>query len=84
MDQNFIDYLNGRGVSFNSYSAGNKQYGTDGAPNTGPVIDKTGYMERDRKAKLRRDAMLRRMQMMNKGKYMSSPALRPLPDNQGT
>jgi hypothetical protein len=54
------------------YTAGNKVYGGGRPmPNIGPV-NKAGYRERDRKAKARRDAMLRRMRAMQSGNPMAA------------
>lgn len=77
----FTDYLQGRGQRFNRYSAGKKRYGPEGrdAPNVGPVEDKTGYAQRDNRARLLRNAALRKMKAYNSGNYASSDALRPLP-----
>jgi hypothetical protein len=73
------DYLEGRGQSFTPYAAGNKVYGGGrSAPNVGPS-DKKGYRERDNKARLRRNAMLKRLQAMQSGKFGSANALRPIP-----
>jgi hypothetical protein len=41
----------------------------------GPV-DKTGYAERDRKRKVRRNALLARLKAKQKGAYASSNALK--------
>jgi hypothetical protein len=62
---------------FNPYAAGNKVYGA-GRPNPtqGPV-DKMGYRVRDRMAKARRDALLRRMRAMQRGNMMSPDVRRP-------
>lgn len=63
----------GKPDSYNSYSAGAKVYGLGGrhAPTVGPV-DKTGYKNRDAEVKLKRNAMLRRLQAGNSKNYMSS------------
>ena len=62
---------------FNQYAAGKKVYGFGNpAPNTGPVADRFGYRERDRNARLRRNALLRRMQQLQKGNYTSPEVLR--------
>jgi len=74
----FFDYLQGRGQSFNSFAAGNKNYGSGrSAPNVGPVRDMSGYRERDNKAKGMRAALLRRMQAQQKGNFASSAAQTP-------
>jgi hypothetical protein len=75
-DQNFMAYLQGRGQSFNAYGAGAKQY-PGGAPNTGPTDKPEAYDERDRLAKLRRNALLRRIQQGQAGNYMNKDYLRP-------
>ena len=69
----FTDYLQGR-ASIQKYGAGGKIYGPNGAtaPNIGPS-DPAGYMERDMKAKQLRNAMLKRMKLMQAGK-MAAPA----------
>lgn len=73
----FLSYVMGRGTSFNKYAAGSRRYGGGrDAPNIGPS-DKTGYRERDAKAKLRRNAMLKRMKAANKGNLMSADYLDP-------
>lgn len=77
-DENFLDYLKGRGQGFNKFGAGNKQYGTAGAPNTGPVGDKSGYQQRDSEAKSMRNALLRRMKARQNKNYMSSDNLSPM------
>lgn len=75
MDPNWLKYLQGAGQSFNPYSAGNKQYGTQGSPNLGPTDQPEGYAERDNAARLRRDALLRRMKANQGGRFMSAPSL---------
>jgi len=58
------------------YAVGNKIYGGGRSfPTSGPV-DKMGYRERDAKASARRDAVLRRLQAKQSGKYASADALR--------
>lgn len=58
---------------FNPYAAGHKIYGAGrSAPNIGPV-DKLGYKERDR---VKRTAMLRRMQKQQSGQYLSANYMR--------
>lgn len=80
-DEDFLDYLTGRGQSFNRYSAGNRRYGPTArrAPNIGPTGDVAGYVERDNRARLMRNAALRKLQAFNKNSYASSDAMRPLP-----
>lgn len=61
---------------FNPYAAGAKVYGGGRSnPTSGPV-DKLGYKERDLATKARRNALLRRMKAMQKGKYMTPDYLR--------
>lgn len=70
-------------MSASSYAAGSKVYrGVSSAPNIGPVTNKEGYSERDltyrtRKAntKRRNNALLKRIQAQQKGRYMSSDSL---------
>ena len=73
MDQNWLRYLQGNQQSFNSYSAGTKQYGTQGSPNLGPASGtaQQGYDERDLEARTRRNAMLRRMKSNQSGQFMN-------------
>lgn len=60
-----------QGQQYLPYAAGNKIYGGGrDAPNIGPV-DPMGHTERDLKYQARRDAMLRRLQAMKSGNYMS-------------
>jgi len=62
-------------MGFNKYAAGNKVYGGGRPmPTVGPV-DPAGYKERDA-LKVRRTAMLRRMQAQQSGNYMSPNNLR--------
>lgn len=61
---------------YNPYAAGNKVYGGGRSfPTMGPV-DKLGYRERDLQVKSRRNALLRRLQAMQGGRYMSADYLR--------
>jgi len=77
----FEDYLVGRKQAFNRYAAGNKRYGPEGrsAPNIGPVGDKSGYTMRDNRARLLRNAALRKLKANNTKNYASADSLRPLP-----
>lgn len=60
------------GYEFNPYAAGAKIYGNmTQSPTSGPV-DKSGYAERDRKLKARRNAILAKIQAGNTGAYASS------------
>lgn len=68
--------------SFNPYAAGKKQYSSIfGAPNVGPVSDKSGYIDRDLAAKSKRNALLRRLRAGIKGNFMSSEFLTPTQRN---
>lgn len=65
-------------MSSSSYAVGSKTYrGVSSAPNIGPVTDKQGYAERDRKYKTRQrnTALLRRIQAKQKKRYISSDYL---------
>ena len=75
----FLAYLQGRGANFQPYGAGDKRYGASGrsAPNIGPVADKQGYRERDLQTRAMRNAMLKRMQAGQRGRFMSSDYLNP-------
>lgn len=75
VNENFLDYLMGRGIAFNPYGAGKKKYGSRGAPNIGPV-DKSGYRERDARAQAHRNALLRRLKAGQRGQYMNPDYLR--------
>lgn len=77
MNDDFMAYLQGRRQQVNPYSAGAPVYGGGrSAPNVG-ASDKRGYRERDNKAKGMREALLRRLQAKQKGKFASSAALTP-------
>jgi hypothetical protein len=61
---------------FNAFAAGAKVYGGGRYnPTMGPV-DKTGYAERDRKQKVRRNALQAKLKATSKGAYASSDAMR--------
>jgi hypothetical protein len=61
---------------FNSFAAGAKVYGGGRYnPTMGPV-DKAGYAERDRKLKVRRNALQAKLKATGKGAYASSDAMR--------
>lgn len=61
---------------FNPYAAGAKIYGQVGSsPTMGPV-NKTGYADRDRRLAARRNAVLQRMQAMDKGAYANTEVKR--------
>jgi hypothetical protein len=56
-------------ISKRTQAAGKKIYGqVSSSPTMGPV-DKTGYAERDRKKSAHRNAVLRKIQGMNRGAY---------------
>lgn len=56
---------------FNPYAAGAKIYSNmTMSPTSGPV-DKTGYAERDRKKKAKRNAVLAKLKGMNTGAFAS-------------
>jgi hypothetical protein len=68
----YVPHTFGSPYGFNSYAAGNKQYGLGRSnPTMGPV-DKTGYKERDRLQRARQNAIIKRLQDMQIGNYMSS------------
>lgn len=61
-----------------AYAVGSKVYnGSRSAPNYGPVNGREGYAERDRKYQTRKrnNALLRRVQARQKGRYMSADYL---------
>lgn len=70
-------------MSTSKYAVGSRTYnGTRSSPNLGPVNGKEGYAQRDLEYKTRkknnsarRNALLKRMQARNKGRYMSSENL---------
>lgn len=65
-------------MSYSAYAAGSKTYnGVSSAPNTGPTSSPEGYAERDRKyaTKRRNNALLKRIQARQKGRYMSADNL---------
>lgn len=69
-------YTSRTNTSINPYAVGDKIYGGGRSfPTMGPV-DKMGYRERDNKAEARRNAVLRRMQALNAGKFASPDANR--------
>ena len=62
--------------SFSPYAAGKKIYSqVSSSPTMGPV-DKTGYADRDRRLAARKNAVLQKMQGMNKGAYGATDVLR--------
>jgi hypothetical protein len=71
-------------MSTSRYSVGSKTYrGVSSAPNIGPVNGREGYAQRDREYQTkkknnnnaRRNALLKRIQARQKGRYMSSDNL---------
>jgi hypothetical protein len=76
----FAAYLQGRRQGFNPYAAGDKKY-PGGSPNNGPTSaqGQAGYAKRDAQARRLRNAMLRKMQANQSGRYASSASQRPLP-----
>lgn len=69
-------FFSPRTSGISPYSVGEKIYGGGRSfPTTGPV-DPMGYRERDAKASARRNAVLRRLQAKQSGKYASADALR--------
>lgn len=76
-DQNFLKYLQGAGQSYNPYGTGEKVYGGGrSAPNVGPVNDKEGYLDREARGRMRRNALLSRMKKTQQGRYMTPEWLR--------
>lgn len=71
--------LTGPNGIFNRYAAGPKRYGSGilNAPNIGPTNNVGGYIERDAMAVSKRNALLRRLQALRTGNYMSSDVLAP-------
>lgn len=55
-----------RARDFNPYAVGNVVYnGMNNSPHSGTMLDPMGYRERDRRARVRRNAILRRMKAQN-------------------
>lgn len=62
--------------SFTPYAAGKKIYNqVSSSPTSGPV-DKSGYADRDRRLKVKRNAILAKMKAMNIGAYSDPNVLR--------
>ena len=61
------------GGGFNPYAAGSKKYGSGARdnPTQGPV-DPLGYRERDAEIRMKRNALLRRIQAAQTGSYASA------------
>lgn len=54
--------------AYNPYSAGPKVYGGSSmSPNTGPVSDRSGYIQRDARAKAIRKALMHRLEANKNG-----------------
>jgi hypothetical protein len=69
--------MNVRPRDFNPYAVGNVVYnGSSSAPNTGMALDPMGYRERDARAKVRRNAVLRRMKAQNTRNFNAPDWLR--------
>lgn len=69
-------YVGPKSTNPNPYAVGDKIYGGGRSfPTMGPV-DPMGYKERDAQVKARRNAALRRMEAEQRGKFMSSAAMR--------
>jgi len=81
-DPQFMRYLQGGIQTFNPYGAGQKVYGSGrSAPNIGPTSSPEGYATRDAQAKVRKQAMLKRLKAMQRGRYMSSDYMTPRSNN---
>jgi hypothetical protein len=60
------------GGGFNAYAAGKKSYGSGRPMPTIGRVNPTGYAERDRMEKARRNAILKRMQAGLSGQFASA------------
>jgi hypothetical protein len=60
------------GAGFNAYAAGAKSYGSGRPMPTIGRVDPTGYAERDRMSKARRNAILQRMKAGLSGQFASA------------
>lgn len=61
----------------NDYAAGRPTYGTySSSPHSGTKLDPMGYRARDKKAKVRRNAVLRRMKAQNTKNFNAPDWLR--------
>lgn len=80
MEPDFLAYLNAnsRKGTQNPYAAGQKIYGNGSTTATSGPVNKAGYMQRDREAAERRNALLRRLQYQQGDKEMSPETLYPL------
>lgn len=61
---------------FNPYAAGAKIYSNMTMSPTSGAVDKTGYADRDRRIKAKKNAVLGKLQAMNTGAYASPNVLR--------
>lgn len=62
----------GKSYDYQSYAAGNKLYGFGrSSPHVGGGLDPMGYRERDARNRLKRNALLRRIQAGQKKNFMS-------------
>lgn len=67
-------------MMYNKYTAGSRIYnGTSMSPHFGGGLDPLGYAARDKKYKTRKNnnALLRRIQARQQGRYISSDYLKP-------
>lgn len=70
-------YTSDRSREINPYLVGNRVYGGGrSVPNLGPVDDKLGYKERDRKNAARRQALLNRLKAAQSQNFGSANYLR--------
>ncbi len=69
-----------RQQGMNSFATGERRYGLSArrGPNTGMTLDKSGYQERDRRAAIRKQLMLRKLQAGQSGRPLSGDAMRPI------
>lgn len=74
--ESFLDYLNQNfNASFTPYAAGPKRYGGGrSAPNVGPVTNMQGYRERDLRAKVYKQRMMKKLKKKQQGRE-SDPAV---------
>ena len=63
---------------FNPYSAGRKIYGVGRDFPTIGAVDKSGYRMRDAQAKVRKNAVMRRLKALKSGQVMQPDVLRRL------
>ena len=61
---------NSTGSKANTYALGNRIYnGISTAPNTGPTANMGGYLERDKKANVKRNMLLQSVSRPNTGVF---------------